>query len=125
MIAYCKYHGIGLIPWAPLAGGLLARPLGSDETPRLRSTSHYGIRKQHEVDAEIINRVEEVAKRTGYTMAQVALAWVMAKSDAPIVGTTSIKNLDGLLDAVNVKLSEEDIKALEEPYQTRSIFGAL
>ena len=58
-------------------------------------------------------------------MAQVALAWVMAKPGvtAPIVGTTSLKNLEELISSVNIKLSEEDVKALEEPYQPRGVFG--
>ncbi|KAL1735110.1 NADP-dependent oxidoreductase domain-containing protein [Schizophyllum commune] len=114
LIPYCKYHGIGLIPWAPLAGGLLARPLGSDETPRLRSTSHYGIRKQHEVDTEIIKRVEEIAKKRGWAMSQVALAWVSRTVSSPIVGFNSIKRVDqGIVDGA---LTDEEAEYLEEPY---------
>ncbi|VDC06589.1 unnamed protein product [Peniophora sp. CBMAI 1063] len=123
MMPTLKHFGVGCIPWSPLASGILARPL-SEMTLRKKTDLFQGGYAAPATEA-IINRVEEVAKRLGLTMAQAALAWVMAKSDAPIVGTTSIKNLDGLLDAVNVKLSEEDIKALEEPYQPRSIFGAL
>ncbi|KZV72892.1 aryl-alcohol dehydrogenase [Peniophora sp. CONT] len=118
-----EHFGVGCIPWSPLASGILARPL--TETTKRKETDLFQGYYSAPATESIINRVEEVAKRLGLTMAQVALAWVMAKSDAPIVGTTSTKNLDGLLDAVNVKLSEEDIKALEEPYQPRSIFGAL
>ena len=123
MMPTLKHFGVGCIPWSPLAAGILARPL-SETTLRKQTDLFQGNYAAPATEA-IINRVEEVAKRSGYTMAQVALAWVMEKSDAPIVGTTSIKNLDGLLDAVNVKLSEEDIKALEEPYLPRSIFGNL
>ena len=71
MIAYCKYHGIGLIPWSPLSGGALARPLNAEETPRWKSFNASGVNTQHEIDAEIIKRVEEVAKKRGWTMAQV------------------------------------------------------
>ncbi|KAL1718002.1 NADP-dependent oxidoreductase domain-containing protein [Schizophyllum commune] len=119
MIPYCNYHGIGLIPWAPLAGGLLARPLGSDETPRLRSTSHYGIRKQHEVDTEIIKRVEEVAKKRGWAMSQVALAWVSRTVSSPIVGFNSIERVDqGIVEG---ELTDEEAEYLEEPYQPKPV----
>ncbi|KAF8828454.1 hypothetical protein HHX47_DHR3000189 [Lentinula edodes] len=58
-------------------------------------------------------------------MAQIAIAWVMAREGvtAPIIGTTSLENLDGLLAAVDIKLSEDEMKYLEEAYQPRSIIG--
>ena len=74
MLAYCKYHGIGVIPWAPMSGGSLARPMGSKETPRWKSLSTYGVSKAEHVDAEIITRVEEVAKKRGWAMSQVRVA---------------------------------------------------
>ena len=70
MIAYCKYHGIGLIPYSPLAGGALARPHDSQKTPRSQALASYGIIKARETDAEIIKRVEEVAKKRGWAMSQ-------------------------------------------------------
>ena len=71
MIAYCKYHGIGLIPYSPLAGGALARPHDAQNTPRSKALASYGIIKAKETDAEIIKRVEEVAKKRGWAMSQV------------------------------------------------------
>ena len=71
MLAYCKYHGIGVIPWSPLAGGRLARPLAENETPRAKAFASFGISNADEIEAEIIKRVEEVAKKRGWTMAQV------------------------------------------------------
>jgi aryl-alcohol dehydrogenase-like predicted oxidoreductase len=89
----------------------------------------------------MICRVEEIAKKNGVTMAQVATAWSLAKVAAPIVGTTNLKNLEELagmsscfpdrvhwphslrLAAVHIQLSEEDIKALEEPYGPQEVFG--
>ena len=71
MIAYCKYHGIGLIPWSPLSGGALARPLNAEETPRWKSFNASGVNTQHEIDAEIIKRVDEVAKKRDWAMSQV------------------------------------------------------
>ena len=69
--------------------------------------------------------VEELAKRKGVSMAQIAMAWVLAKPGvtAPIVGTTSLANLEDLLGALNVTLSEEDIKFLEEEYSPLPVSG--
>ena len=69
--------------------------------------------------------VEELAKRKGVSMAQIAMAWVLAKPGvtAPIVGTTSLANLEDLLGALNVTLSEEDVKFLEEEYRPLPVSG--
>ncbi|KAL1673668.1 NADP-dependent oxidoreductase domain-containing protein [Schizophyllum commune] len=121
MIAYCKYHGIGLIPWSPLSGGALARPVSSEETPRWKSFNAYGINKRHAIDAEIIKRVEEVAKKRGWAMSQVALAWAQRTVDSPIVGFNSIKRVDQGI--VNDELTDEEAKYLEEPYQPKPVQG--
>jgi aryl-alcohol dehydrogenase-like predicted oxidoreductase len=73
MIPYCKAHGIGIIPWGPLAAGALARPLGVETT---RSDSAKGTvfeSKYSDIDKTIIGRVEELAKKKGCTMSQIAL----------------------------------------------------
>ena len=70
MHAYCQYHGIGIIPWSPLAGGLLARPLNSENTPRSRVFSLAGSSLSRS-DMEIIKRVEEIAAKRGWKMSQV------------------------------------------------------
>ena len=69
--------------------------------------------------------VEELSKRKGVSMAQISLAWILAKPGvtAPIVGTTSVEKLADLIDALDVKLSEEDIKYLEEEYKPLPISG--
>ena len=71
--------------------------------------------------------VEELAKKKGATMAQVALAWMFAKPlvSAPIVGTTSLANLEDILGSLDVKLTEEEIKLLEENYRPMSVVGPL
>ncbi|KZT26194.1 Aldo keto reductase [Neolentinus lepideus HHB14362 ss-1] len=119
-----KMFGVGSIPWSPLAMGLLARPL-SKQTKR--STNDGYIRKfsQLKGSEEIINRVEEVAKKRDISMAQVSIAWLLSKPGvtAPIVGTTSLKNLYDIADAVDVHLSDEEIKYLEEPYQPQNAIG--
>ncbi|KAL1687906.1 NADP-dependent oxidoreductase domain-containing protein [Schizophyllum commune] len=105
MHAYCQYNGIGIIPWSPLAGGLLARPLNSEKTPR----------------SKIIKRVEEIAAKRGWKMPQVALAWVQHKITSPIVGFNSISRVDeGVVDS---ELTEDEINYLEEPYQAKAVRG--
>ncbi|GJJ08939.1 hypothetical protein Clacol_003159 [Clathrus columnatus] len=99
MMPTLKYFGVGCIPWSPLGRGLLTRPL-SEQTKR-GETDGFLLRGNYTSTAteSIINRVEEVAKKRGLTMAQVALAWCYSKPGmtAPIVGTTSLKNLQELI----------------------------
>ena len=70
------------------------------------------------------NRVEEIAKKKGVPMAQIAIAWILSKGvTAPIIGTTSIKNLVEAVEGVKVKLTAEEIKELEAPYVPRPVTG--
>ncbi|QRW18106.1 aldo/keto reductase family protein [Rhizoctonia solani] len=82
-------------------------------------------KRQTESENAIIKRVEELAESKGVSMAQISVAWVLSKDPvaAPIVGTTSLKNLEDIIGAINVKLTEEEIKSLEEPYLSQSISG--
>jgi aryl-alcohol dehydrogenase-like predicted oxidoreductase len=113
VLAYCKYNGIGVIPWAPLASGLLARPVGT-ETTRLNSKGTSLEKKVTSVDAIIINRVEEVAKKQNCKMSQIALAWVASKVSSPIVGISSVQRLqESIIE--EIELTPEEIKYLEEP----------
>ncbi|CAA7259016.1 unnamed protein product [Cyclocybe aegerita] len=126
MFPTLKYFGVGAIPWSPLARGLLARPL-SAQTKRGDTDSYINVYSHSETPgtAEIIGRVEEVAKKRGISMAQVAIAWILSKDgvSAPIVGTTSLKNLEDIIAGVNVKLTDEEVKFLEEPYKSQKIIG--
>ena len=90
MIPYCNAHGIGLIPWSPLAAGNLARPLGAETMRKAVSRGGPFEMRHSEADIEVINRVEELAKKHGWTMAQVALVWVGKKVASPIVGVSSV-----------------------------------
>lgn len=115
MLAYCKFNGIGVIPWAPIAAGALAHPL---EVSTTRTESSKGTPMEAtytDADKIIISRVEEVAGKKGWTMAQVALAWVAGKITSPIVGTSSVKRLDENI-VTGFALTEEESKYLEEPY---------
>ncbi|KAI4524595.1 Aldo/keto reductase [Schizophyllum commune Loenen D] len=122
MLAYCKYNGIGVIPWSPLAGGRLARPLAAEETPRAKAFASRGRGIPNEVDSEIIKRVEEIAKKRGWTMAQVSLAWTQRKVSSPIVGFNSLKRVDQNL-LPDGELTDEEANYIEEPYQPRPVRG--
>ncbi|KAI0033127.1 NADP-dependent oxidoreductase domain-containing protein [Vararia minispora EC-137] len=124
MMPTLKHFGVGSIPWSPLARGNLTRPLGGS-TSRSGTDLWASPYLSRAGTDQIVNRVEEIAKKHGVTMAQVALAWTFVKDpvSAPIVGTTSVDKLKDLIGALDVKLSEEDIKYLEEPYKPQEIFG--
>ena len=93
MIPYCNAHGIGLIPWAPLAAGDLTHPLGTSTTRSEAKKSSPSWHKHSEADNTIIQRVEEIAQKRGWAMSQVALAWVYRKVSSPIVGVSSVRQL--------------------------------
>ena len=90
MIPYCNAHGIGIIPWGPLHAGDLARPLGQT-TARTEQAKGGPFERPHsEVDKIVIGRVDELAKKKGWTTGQVALAWIDTKVSSPIVGVSSV-----------------------------------
>ncbi|KAL1754901.1 NADP-dependent oxidoreductase domain-containing protein [Schizophyllum commune] len=125
MFPTLKQYGVGAIPWSPLARGRLTRPL-DQQTKRGETDRSFGVySKAKESTEAIVNRVEELAKKKGCSMAQLSLAWIMSKPGvtAPIVGTTSLENLQDLIGAVDIKLSEEDVKYLEEPYHPQAVIG--
>ncbi|KAB5590450.1 hypothetical protein CTheo_6113 [Ceratobasidium theobromae] len=123
MIPTLKMFGVGMIPWSPLAQGVLARPL-SQTTLRSETTPWASIvEKGKEINKEVVIRVEQTAKKRGISMAQVAIAWSLSKDvvSAPIIGTTNLKNLEDSIGALNVQLTEEEIKYLEEAYTPQAI----
>ncbi|KAG1843297.1 Aldo keto reductase [Suillus subalutaceus] len=124
MLAYCKHNGIGVIPWAPLASGVLARPVGT-ETTRVNSVKGTAWEKKFSsADVTIINRVEELAKKKNCKMSQIALAWVASKVSSPIVGISSVQRLqESIIE--EIELTAEEIKYLEEPYEPVAIRGHL
>ncbi|OCH87255.1 aryl-alcohol dehydrogenase [Obba rivulosa] len=123
MFPTLKMFGVGSIPWSPLGRGLLKRSFGEQSK---RSDSDWVLKdwKFSGLD-QVVNRVEELAKKRGISMAQVSIAWILSKSGvtAPIVGTTSLDNLKDILGGVDVKLTEEEIKYLDEPYRPQNING--
>jgi aryl-alcohol dehydrogenase-like predicted oxidoreductase len=114
MHAYCKHNGIGIIPWAPLASGVLARPVGTDTT-RQNSTKGTALEKKlTDADVTIINRVEELAKKKNCKMSQIALAWAGTKVASPIVGVNSVERLrESIVNGI--ELTQEEVVYLEQP----------
>ncbi len=130
MVPLCLNHGVGMIPWSPLARGYLTRP--HDEfasTARGREEADERA-ERHAIyragGGEAINRrVEELADDHGVTMAQIAVAWQLAKPPvaAPIIGVSSVEHLEDAVEAVELSLPERDIEYLEEPYEPVAVTG--
>ncbi|KAF8903531.1 Aldo/keto reductase [Mucidula mucida] len=123
MFPTLKHFGVGAIPWSPLARGVVTRPVGERGSGRTTSDPLANVYFTSPATNDIVNRVEEVAKKKGITMAQVAVAWSMSKEGvtAPIIGSTSLENLSQLIAAVDITLTEEEIKYLEEPYKPMQV----
>jgi 1-deoxyxylulose-5-phosphate synthase len=125
MIPLCRSAGIGLIPWSPLARGLLAGR--SNDTVRARTDVYarqiYGA--MIDSDQKVIAQVRKTAEAHGVPPAQIALAWILHKPGitAPILGASKSRHLDDALAALNIKLTPEEIASLEEPYVPHPIAG--
>ena len=124
MNKYCHETGVGLIPWAPLYRGYLARPSDSAGTERAESLKANPMMSTiTEVDLTIIKRVEEIAKKKDWKMSQVALAWIIQRGTIPIVGFSNLSRLDEAAAVRGKTLTDEDMKYLEEPYVPKQIVG--
>lgn len=122
MLPLCRHEGIGVIPWSPLARGLLAgtrTELGDDSTTRSASDGLDQLLYAEEWVGDVVDAVRSVAGERGVTPAQVALAWLLAQPavSAPIVGSTKLEHLDDAVAAVDLELTEDEVTALEAPYR--------
>ncbi|CAE6392158.1 unnamed protein product, partial [Rhizoctonia solani] len=125
MVPTIKMFGVGMIPWSPLAGGVLSRPF-SESSLRFDTDPFAKLMSRvRDSNKEIVSRAEKIAKSRGISMAQVSIAWNLSKdyTTAPIIGITNLKNLYDTIDAIDVKLTEEEIRQLEDPYVPRAIIG--
>lgn len=128
MNPYCLDSGVGLIPWSPMARGFLAGNRTRDKsgaTTRAKSDEYAHQLYYSDADFEVVDRVEEMAKKHGFSMAQIALAWLLHKPGvtSPIIGATKMHHLEESVGALDVNLSDEDMDYLEEPYQPKPIMG--
>jgi len=113
VIPACRDYGMGLIPWSPLASGLLAGSLGKEKTGR---RAEEGVEKEAKKYASQLNQYEKFCKQKGEKPADVALAWLLVNPvvTAPIVGPRTIDQLTGSLRALKIKFSKADLAKLDE-----------
>jgi aryl-alcohol dehydrogenase-like predicted oxidoreductase len=126
MHPYCADSGVGVIPWSPLARGVLAGNRSRDEKATTRArTDEVADRYYAEADFAVVDAVRAVAEARGLPPAQVALAWMLHKPvvSAPIVGATKPGHIEDAVAAVDVELSDEEIATLEKPYVPHPVLG--
>lgn len=123
MLPLCREEGIGFLPWSPLARGFLAgNRKGSDgQTTRGESDVMSKHLFGSDTDMEIVQRVDALAQQKGVTPSQAALAWVLRQPGvtSPIIGATKMHHLEQAVAAADVTLTDDEAKALEQPYVTR------
>jgi aryl-alcohol dehydrogenase-like predicted oxidoreductase len=130
MLPLCASDGVGVIPWSPLARGRLARSWAAGAASARIDTDEYG--KQlyaatEEADRKVVGAVDRLAARRGTSNAQIALAWLLSKPvvTAPIIGATKLRHLEDAVNALNVKLSMEELTELESAYVPHPIAGII
>jgi aryl-alcohol dehydrogenase (NADP+) len=128
MLPFCRCEGVGVIPWSPLARGFLAgnrRREDWGETSRAK-TDDYGQKLYYsDADFNVADRVVEVAGERGVKPTQVALAWLLAQHGvtAPIVGASKLEHLDQAVAALDLALTDDERRRLEEPYVPHKVLG--
>jgi aryl-alcohol dehydrogenase-like predicted oxidoreductase len=127
MIPQCIDQGVGIIPWSPLARGMLTgnRARGGGKLTDRAKTDGVGDRLYTDDDFDVVDRANEVSAARGVPTAQVALAWLLARPGvtAPIIGATKVDHLTDAIAAELLSLSADEVAALEEPYRPRAIAG--
>jgi 1-deoxyxylulose-5-phosphate synthase len=126
MIPQCIDQGVAVLPWSPLARGLLAGSRtreGERLTTRSRNDAFADSLYTPEVDFAVVDRTREIATVRGFSSAQVALAWLLHKPGvtAPIVGATKLEHLEDALGAEQLRLSDDEMTRLEEPYVPHAV----
>ncbi len=128
MIPYCIDQGIGVIPWSPLARGVLAGNRTRDGgrlTTRSGSDSFTDYLYSQPTDFDVVDRVTQVSAERGVPPAQLALAWLLGRPGitAPIVGATTVAHIEDALAAEKLTLDRDEAKRLEEPYVPHPVLG--
>jgi aryl-alcohol dehydrogenase-like predicted oxidoreductase len=129
MIPLCQAEEIAVIPWSPLARGLLAgsrkKPDDKTATTRAASDEFAWNLYDHPADIDVMRACQEVATQRGIQPAQVAIAWLLSKPfvTAPIIGATKLEHLNTAVASLELTLTAEEIQRLEAPYQPHAVRG--
>jgi aryl-alcohol dehydrogenase-like predicted oxidoreductase len=131
MMPLCISEGVGVIPWSPLARGILTRPRPATGSVKTTDSARSAIDtysvELYEGTAQwaIVDAVEAVAKKRGVPMAGVGLAWLLARPGvtAPIIGATKLSHLESAVAGVDLVLSAEEIASIDAPYIAQSVKG--
>jgi len=126
MLKLCQDQKIGVIPYSPVAKGLLTRKPNKERNETLRAqTDEIGRRLYTEDDLIIAQRVYEVAEERGVPMAQIAMAWILSKPvvTSPIIGATKPQHLDDAVAALSIQLTPDEVKHMEEAYVPHPVLG--
>ena len=126
MAKLCAEDNIAMTPYSSLAGGRLSKHPG-ETSKRLEEDSYAKFKYDAtaQKDQVIIDRVAEIADRRGISMTEVALAWLLTKVPAPVVGATKVRHIEGAVKAVDLKLTPEECAYLEEPYVPHKLVGVM
>ncbi len=127
MLGLCVEEGVGVIPWSPLARGRLTRPAEQQDTRRAGTDAFMRTLYEatEQADRAVIDRVGQVAARHERPRAQVALAWLLGKKEvtSPIIGASKPHHLEDAVAALSLRLSEDEMRSLEEPYVPHKVAG--
>ncbi|MEV6589601.1 aldo/keto reductase [Streptomyces acidicola] len=121
MLPLCEDQGVAVLPWSPLARGRLAREW--DTTTQRSRTDQFGSTLYQEGDRDIVEAVGHTATERDVPRARIALAWLLRRSTAPIVGATRPQHLEDAVAALDIDLTDKEIEDLERPYTPRAISG--
>ena len=121
-------EGMSMTPYSPLAAGRVCR-MWTDKTKRCETDKTAKVKYDHEKenDMPIVQRIKEMSEKYKVTMAQISIAWLLSKKNvaSPVIGCTKISQLEDLVNGVKIKLSEDDVKYLEELYKPHKLVGPL
>lgn len=127
MLPLCLDQGVGVIPWSPLARGLLtgSRERGGEHTTVRSGSDNIADAMYTDDDFDVVDAVRAIAAERGLPPAQIALAWLLSRPGvtAPIIGATRTRHLDDAVAATHIKLSEDEVAALQAPYRPHAVLG--
>ncbi len=126
MAPFCASEGIAMTPYSALASGRLSRHQG-ETSKRFQEDSYAKFKYDStaEADGKIIRRVEELSEKRGVSMTEISLAWLLTKVTSPVVGATKLSHVDGVVKAVDLKLTPDEINYLEELYVPHALAGVM